>query len=355
MQLRLGSKSLVGLDVGSSAVKAVEVKRRGDGFELVGLGVAPLPNDAIVEGAFLNSTAIVDAIQTALEEGGIKSTRAAAAVSGHSVIVKKVEMPAVTYEELEESIQWESEQYIPFDVSEVNIDFEILEPGDEELPMKVLIVAAKRDLVDDYVNVITEAGLQPAVMDVAGFAVGNAFESNYMINPEEVTALINIGAQVVNINVVAGGGPVFTRDVTSGGNQYTAEIQRALSVSFEEAEKIKIGDPGDQNSREVIPQEVEDAMRSVTDTVVGEITRSLDFFTATASDSRIQRLVLTGGSSRVSGIDVAFRERTGLPVEFMNPLSKMLPSKRFDPGYLEQVGPALSVGVGLALRKVSDS
>jgi len=353
--LRLGSKSVVGLDIGSSCVKAVELAPRGNGFELLHLGVAPLPHDAIVEGAFLNSGAIVDAIREAVERSGSRAKNAAAAVSGHSVIVKKISVPAMTVAELEESIRWEAEQYIPFDVNEVNLDFEVLQHGDSERPMEVLLVAAKKDLIDDYVNLITEAGLSPAVIDVAGFAVENAFEANLDPKPNTVVAVVNIGAQVVNINVVSNGVPAFTRDVAGGGNQYTAEIQRALSIGFDEAERIKIGEPLARESQEVVPQEVEQAMRSITGNLVGEIARSLDFFAATAADTRIQRVVLAGGSSRVPGLDAMFRERTGLEVETLNPLAKMLPSSRFDPEFLAQVGPSLGVGVGLALRRVDES
>jgi len=352
---RLRSKSIVGLDIGSSCVKAVEVVPRGDGFELLHLGIAPLPHDAIVDGAFLNSGAIADAIREAIAKSGSKARYVAAAVSGHSVIVKKISVPAMTVEELEESIRWEAEQYIPFDVNEVNLDFEVIQHGDAERPMEVLLVAAKRDLIDDYVNLIGEAGLVPSVIDVAGFAVENAFEANYEPGPEDVVAVINIGAQVTNINVVSAGVPAFTRDVSTGGNQYTAEIQRALSIGFDEAERIKIGEPSARESQDVVPQEVEQAMRSVTNNLVGEIARSLDFFSATAADTRIQRVVLAGGSARVPGIDTVFRERTGLSVEILNPLHKMMPSNRFDPEFLAQVGPALGVGIGLALRRVDES
>ena len=353
--LRLGSKSVIGLDIGSSAVKAVEVVQRGDSFELLHLGIAPLPHDAIVEGAFLNASAIADAIREAIAKSGSKAKHAAAAVSGHSVIVKKISVPAMTAAELEESIRWEAEQYIPFDVNEVNLDFEILQAGDAERPMEVLLVAAKKDLIDDYVNLITEAGLTPSVIDVAGFAVENAFETNYAgtMNPDEVVAIINIGAQTSTINVLANGVPAFTRDVATGGNQYTAEIQRALSVGFDEAERIKIGERGPE-SQDVVPQEVEQAMRAVTNNLVGEIARSLDFFSATAADLRIQRVYLAGGSSRVSGLEAAFKERTGLEIELMNPLAKMLPSNRFDAEFLDQVGPSLGVGIGLAMRRVDE-
>ena len=351
--LRLRSKSVIGLDIGSFSVKAVEVMPRGNGFELLHLGVAPLPHDAIVEGAFLNASAIADAIREAIAKSGSKAKHAAAAVSGHSVIVKKITVPAMTAAELEESIRWEAEQYIPFDVNEVNLDFEILQTGDAERPMEVLLVAAKKDLIDDYVNLISEAGLTPSVIDVAGFAVENAFETNYGVNPEAVVAIINIGAQTSTINVLAGGVPAFTRDVATGGNQYTAEIQRALSVGFDEAERIKIGERGPE-SQDVVPQEVEQAMRAVTNNLVGEIARSLDFFSATAADMRIQRVYLAGGSSRVSGLEAAFKERTGLEVELMNPLARMLPSNRFDSEFLDQVGPSLGVGIGLAMRRVDE-
>jgi len=350
--LRLRSKSVIGLDIGSSSVKAIEVVPRGNGFELLHLGVAALPHDAIVEGAFLNASAIADAIREAIAKSGSRAKHAAAAVSGHSVIVKKITVPAMTAAELEESIRWEAEQYIPFDVNEVNLDFEILQAGDAERPMEVLLVAAKKDLIDDYVNLIGEAGLTPSVIDVAGFAVENAFEANYGAS-DEVIAIVNIGAQNSTINVLAGGVPAFTRDVATGGNQYTAEIQRAMSVGFDEAERIKIGERGPE-SQDVVPQEVEQAMRAVTNNLVGEIARSLDFFAATAADMRIQRVYLAGGSSRVSGLEAAFKERTGLEVELMNPLAKMLPSNRFDADFLDQVGPSLSVGIGLAMRRVDE-
>jgi len=349
-----GSRSVVGLDIGSSSVKAVELSRRGRSkeFELTHLGVAPMPAEAIVQGAFLNSSAIVEGIREAIEKAKIRTKNVAAAVSGHSVIVKKVSLPAMTRDELDEQIRWEAEQYIPFDVNEVNLDFQILNSGGGEGQMEVLLVAAKKDLVDDYVQVIREAGLVPAAIDVAAFAVENAFEANYEVRPDEVVALVNIGAQVVNINIISGGAPAFTRDITTAGNQYTEEIQKALSISFEEAERIKLGGRRSESSQEVVPQEVEQAMRTVTETVIGEISRSLDFFSATSADSRIERIVLCGGGASVAGLQAAFQQRSGAKVEIMDPLARMLPSSKFEANYLDEVAPALGVGVGLALRRM---
>jgi type IV pilus assembly protein PilM len=355
VQLPFGKPtSIIGLDIGSSSVKAVELTAKPKGIELQHVGIAQLPPEAIVQGAFLNSSAIVEAIREAVDGAGTRTKSVATAVSGHSLIVKKISLPSMTRDELDESIRWEAEQYIPFDINEVNLDFQILNSGETEGQMDVLLVAAKKDLIDDYVNVITEAGLHPAVLDVEAFAVENAFEANYDVAPDEVVALADIGAQVVNINIIANGVPAFTRDISTGGNVYTEEIQKALSVGWEEAERIKIGGSSTEQSQEVVPQEVEQAMQSITETVTGEISRSLDFFAATAAESRINRIVLTGGGSRVSGLDEAFHGKTNIPVEHLNPLARMVPSTRFDQEFLEEVGPSLGVSVGLALRRMDD-
>jgi len=352
---RFGSRGLFGLDIGSSSVKVVEISRKGrsGGFELSHLGVAPVPAEAIVQGAFLNSGAIVEAIREAVDKAKIRTRNVAAAVYGHSLIVKKVSLPQMTRAELEEQIRWEAEQYIPFDVNEVNLDFQILDAERGEGQMDVLLVAAKKDLIDDYVQVITEAGLNPVAIDVAAFAVENAYEANYDTASGETVALVNIGAQVVNINVISSGVPSFTRDITSAGNQYTEEIQKALGVSFEEAERIKIGGRRGEASHDVVPREVEDAMRSVNEAVIGEISRSLDFFAATNAEGRIGRVMISGGSSRVAGLRAAFQERTGHKVEVLDPLARMVPTSHFDPDELQDLAPSLGVAVGLAMRKVN--
>jgi type IV pilus assembly protein PilM len=344
------SQSLVGIDIGSSCVKVAEVAQRPRGFELVAVGTAPMPPDAIVQGAFLNSSAIVEAIGAALAAAGTKTKRVATAVSGHSVIVKKITLPAMTREELEESIRWEAEQYIPFDINEVNLDFQILQHGESDGQMDVLLVAAKKDLIDDYVAVLGEAGLVPAVIDVAAFAAANCYRATCE-SSDEVAALVNIGAQTTNINILANGVPAFTRDVSAGGNQYTEEIQKTLTVGFDEAERIKLGKSAESDGQEVVPQEVEDAIQTVNEGVVGEIQRSLDFFQATSAESRISRIVVAGGTAKVSGLIKLFHERSQIPVERLNPLARMVPTSRFAPEFLDDLGPALGVCLGLALRK----
>ena len=345
--------SVVGLDIGSSSVKAVELRPVGEGYELVRLGYSVLPPEAIVQGAFLNTTAIVDAIREAMDGAGIRGRDVATAISGHSVIVKKITLAKMSRAQLDESIRWEAEQYIPFDVNEVNLDFQILETARSEGQMDVLLVAAKKDLLDDYVQVIAEAGYTAHVVDVAGFAVENAWEANAEPGSSAVIALANIGSQVSNINVVNGGVPVFTRDVALGGNLYTEEIQKTLSIGFEEAERIKIGD-ADVQSKDVVPKEVEQSMRQVTSQIVGEIARSLEFYAATAEDGNISKIVLAGGSANVSGLAAAFQDRMDVAVEVMNPVERVRVGSGVDPKRLEDLRPALAVGIGLAMRRLDE-
>jgi len=348
-----GKKSVLGIDIGSGAVKVAEIdiKDRDKGFDLLGLGIAPMPHEAIVQGAFLNAGAIVATIQEAVESSGIKTRDAVVAVSGHAVIVKRVTLSRMSAEELEGQIRWEAEQYIPFDVNEVNLEFQILENSENPDQMDVLLVAAKKDLIDDYVQVLTEAGLNPVAVDVASFALANTFEINQDAEAEGVTALVNIGAHAVNICVLQDGVPAFTRDISTGGIQYTQEIQKTLSVGFEEAERIKKGDGGADQNQAVLPQEVEDALRSVTDSVVGEISRSLDFFAATTDSSRIEKVLLSGGGAQITGLARALQERSGFEVDSLDPLARVLPGGTYGADFLAEVAPSLGVAVGLASRR----
>ena len=351
------SKAVVGLDIGSSSIKMIQLKDARGGAALLNLGVAPLPPEAIVDGALMNSTAIVDAIQELMAAQGVKKGREAAiAVSGHSVIIKKISMPVMTREELEESIQWEAEQYIPFDISEVNIDVEILRPeGNEAGQMDVLLVAAKKDMISDYTSVVSEAGLSPVVVDVDAFAVQNAYESAYGLPPGETVVLVNVGASVININVVSDGTSVFTRDVSMGGNQVTEDIQKQLNVSYDEAEALKLGGEVGADADSVVPQEVERVIQQVSEQMAGEIQRSLDFFAATSADSQFSRILLAGGSAKIPALFKAIEQRAGVPVEVLNPFKGIeIDERRFDPNYINEVAPMSAVVLGLGLRRTAE-
>ncbi len=353
-------KLALGLDIGSTGVKLIllkEQRRRGvTGYALQSFGMKPLPPEAIVDGALMNSTAIVQAIQELMGELKVKQKEVAIGVSGHSVIIKKISMPRMTQEELEEAIQWEAEQHIPFDIKDVNIDTQILKPdaNDATGQMDVLLVAAKKDMINDYTTVVAEAGLQPAVVDVDAFAVQNCFTANYELPEKETVVLINAGAAVVNINIISGGVTTFTRDVTIGGNQFTEEIQKQLNVSYDEAEALKIGG-GRGDADAVVPQEVERVMGSVAEQVAGEIQRSLDFYAGTAADATFSRVYLSGGTAKIPALFKTIESRVGVPVEIMNPFKAIeIDNRRFDPAFIMDVAPLAAVAVGLGLRKAGD-
>ena len=348
------SKLTVGLDIGSSSVKLVQLKEKRGGFALEAFGSAPLPPEAIVDGALMNSAAIVTAIQEVVAEQKLRAREVAIGVRGHSVIIKKIAMPRMSQEELDESIQWEAEQYIPFDVKDVNIDTQILTPeGDAAGQMDVLLVAAKKDMINDYTAVCAEAGLAATVVDVDAFAVQNAYEANYDLGSGETVVLINVGAAVTNINVVSRGITTFTRDVTMGGNAFTEEIQKQLNISYDEAEALKVGGQGETDA--VVPQEVERVIQGVADQMGGEIQRSLDFYAATAADARIGRVYLSGGTARIPALFKVIEARAGVPVEILNPLKNIeIDNRKFDPAALLAAAPAAAVAVGLALRRPGD-
>ncbi|MBN1880019.1 type IV pilus assembly protein PilM [bacterium] len=344
-------KQLIGLDIGTSAVKMVVLKEQMKGFSLQALGYEPLPPEVIVDGAIMDSAIVVDAIQKIVKDQKIRRKNVALSVSGHSVIVKKITLPKMSQEELDESIHWEAEQYIPFDIDDVNIDFHILEEqniGGNE--MEVILVAVKKDKVNDYTNLVRQAGLTPLVVDVDGFAIGNQFELNYGLDSDRVIALIDIGAGVMNINIVQGRQHMLYRDISIGGNQFTDAIQKELNVSYHQAESIKRGEDVEGVSRDV----ADDIINSVAEDLSHEIQRSFDYFKATSSTSGIDQVVLTGGCSKTRRGDIAgfLSERLGVEVIVGNPLRNVsFNQKKFDPVMIEEIAPMCAVAVGLALRR----
>ena len=347
-------KNCIGLDIGSSSVKVVQIKETSKGLQLVNFGFEPLPSQTIVDGAIMNQSAVVDAIRTLRDSLGIKGREVATAISGHSVIIKKIKVPPMTPEELEEQIPWEAEHHIPFSKDDVEIDHQIVGNDASGGQMELLLVAAKKEVVADYSMVIREAKLVPMVMDVAAFTIQNAFEANYPVVPEEAIAVINIGATLSNINIIAGGTSAFTRDVTVGGNAFTEEIQKRLNVSQEEAEAWKIGSVGEVVS-DVVPQEVEAVIASVADGVAGKFQRSLDFYLASSSDATITKIYLCGGSAKVPALQKALEAKARCAVEVLDPFRKIaVDEHRFDIGFVQQHSAEAVVAVGLSLRRPGD-
>ena len=346
------TKALVGLDIGSSAVKAVELKPAGKAYKVTALGSEPIPPDAIVDGAIIDGGAVADAIRRLFDSGHIKTREVAASLSGNAVIVKKISLPVMTEAELSESIYWEAEQYIPFDIQDVNLDYQILDSGaGGKGTMDVLLVAAKKEKIADYTGVIAQAGRSAVVVDVDAFALQNAFEVNYGIEPGQVVVLLNAGASATNINIIQGDQSIFTRDVSMGGNAYTEALQKELNLPFEQADQLKRGQAVDG----VTFEEAKPVLRAVTENVMLEIQKTFDFFKATAASDRIDRIVVSGGASRAEGFTEMLSERFGVQVESFDPFKRVgLDSKKHPAETMADVAPTVAVAVGLALRRVGD-
>jgi type IV pilus assembly protein PilM len=354
VQLFSRNRSIVGLDIGSSAVKAVELKAVGKGYRVAAFGTEPVPPDSIVDGAIMDAAAVSEAIRRVFDSKAFKTKEVAASLSGNAVIVKKISVPVMVASELDESIYWEAETYIPFDIQDVNLDYQILDAGggpDAKGTMDVLLVAAKKDKIADYTGVITQAGRTPVIVDVDAFALQNAYELNYGFEPGAVVVLVNAGASAININIVVDSQSVFTRDVSLGGNAYTEAVQRELNLPFESAEMLKKGFPVDGATFE----DVQPVLRAMTENVLLEVQKTFDFFKATAVTDRIDRMMLSGGASRVEGFADALHERFGTPVEMFDPFRKVaIDPKKFSAEQRDAIVPTAGVALGLALRRAGD-
>jgi type IV pilus assembly protein PilM len=341
-------KNLVGVDIGSSAIKVAEIKeKRGGARALVRFGYHPLPSDTIVDGHIINSGAVIEGLQKLFHK--VRRRDVALRVSGHSVIIKKITMPQMTHAELQEQIAWEAEQHIPFDLAEVQIDWQVLNQRPEQGQMDVLLVAAKKEEIADLTNLAVEAKLKPRVVDLDAFTVQNTFEAGYGAPPPEQTVvLLHVGASLTTLNILAEGTTSFTRDIAHGGMQITEEIQRSLGISAEEAEAYKCGGDG----RGLVPREVPEIIGTVVEQLAGEIQRSLDFYLATSGGAELSRVLVSGGTANIRALLDAIERRCRVPVERLDPLRVALPEGRHaDPALVEARSAQAAVAVGLALRK----
>jgi type IV pilus assembly protein PilM len=306
-----------------------------------------------VDGAIIDGVAVAESIRRVFDNKAFTSKEVCASLSGSAVIVKKIALPVMTESELDDSIHWEAEQYIPFDVQDVNLDYQILDPGtgpEARGNMEVLLVAAKKEKIGDYTSVIAQAGRTPVIVDVDAFALQNAFEANYGLDPRQVVVLLNAGASAINVNILQGGQSVFTRDISMGGNAYTEAVQKELDLSFDAAEQLKKGIPVDGATFE----EAQPVLHAVTENVLLEIQKTFDFFKATASSEHIDRIVVSGGASRVDGFRETLHERFGVAVEEFDPFRTVGWDGKKLGGDPRDHAATAAVAVGLALRKVND-
>lgn len=342
------AKGLVGLDVGSSSVKTVELKRKGGGYELVNLAMESLGQDVMVDGAIMDALSVSNAIEKIFTENKIKVRNVATSVSGHSVIVKRITVNAATEEELHNAIPYEAQQYIPFDMADVNLSYQPLGPAAVGTGMDVMLVAVKREKLLNHTNVISQARINASVVDYDGFAVFNAVEVNYDMPPEQMIAILNIGASLMNIVIGRGGTPVFARDVTVGGNQYTDTLQKELDLSYEDAEKLKRG----QEMPNITAEQRTTHLRSVSEILLLEVQKTFDFFrTQTSMTENVQHIYVAGGTARMEGLLDQLKEEFSVGVDMVNPLQRIsFDPKKFDTSFLEESAPRLGVAVGLGLR-----
>jgi type IV pilus assembly protein PilM len=340
-------EGLVGLDIGSSSVKVVELKQCQEGYELVNLALDPLGQDVIVDGSIMDAPSVSAVIEKIFQENKIEHDHVAVSVSGHAVIVKRITVAASDQRELEEAIQREAAQHIRFDLADLSLSYHVLGPEPTGQGLDILLLAVKREKLESHTGVLAQAGKVPMVVDIDAFALQNAFEVAYEPPPSQTVALLNIGASLMNINITRDGVPLFTRDVSVGGNQYTDILQKELDLSFEDAEKLKQG-----KTLAHVPAEAEAPhLRSVTELVLLEIQKTFDFFRQTRPADHIDAIYLAGGSARVQGLAPLLAAEFNLPVEVLNPFRKIrVDPSAFDPRYVEENASRMTIAVGLALR-----
>jgi type IV pilus assembly protein PilM len=357
---------LVGLDIGSHSIKLVEIDDSKKGMVLKNFGIVHLPKDTIVEGSIKEIEVAATAIKNLFKNLNVKNKNVATAISGFSVIVKKISIAKRDESALESSIQEEAEQYIPFDISDVNLDYEILKSSDDVAGedfddenasdqdsdlMDVMLVAAKKDIIEEYESLIHLAGLNPVVMDVDAFALQNAFEVS-VNDASGCYAIINIGAEELGINAIKNGISMFTRDSSYGGAQITDMISSQFDVSYEDAEKIKLGG---QELEDKDKPALEEIFTTMVSGWVQETSRALDFLSTTYPEEKIEKIFVSGGASKIPDFIKYLEMETDIPVEELNPFGGLqINEKIFDPKYLSDIAPQAGVAVGLALRSVGD-
>jgi type IV pilus assembly protein PilM len=345
------NRQVVGLDIGSSCIKTIELKsRRRGGYQLVSLGMEELSPDCIVDGVIISKLPVSDVIGRIFSQQHIRNKRVATSISGHSVIVK-IALPVQSEDELAESIRWEAEQYIPFDIGDVNLDYQVLGENSTSGNLDVLLVAVKKEKITDHTSVITMAGKTPVVVDVDAFALLNAYEANYRPSTRDTVALLDIGASVMTINIVSGTDFLFTRDVGVGGNQYTDFLQKEFNLSYPNAQALKHGEPVDGIDR----AEAQHIIDSVTEIICLEIQKTFDFVKSTTTIERVDRMLISGGASHTPNLIETLAHKFGIPAERFDSFKNIsFDPKQFPPKVVQEHSPDLAIAIGLALRSAEE-
>ena len=348
-------KGLVGLDIGSYSVKAVELKpkKKGDrlAYEVIKIGYEALPHDAIVEGTIIDSAAVVETIRLVFDENKISNKDVSISISGNSVIIKKISLPVMERQELAESIIWEAKHNIPYPYEETNVDYAILKSSSaEDKNQDILLVAAKKDKIANYSNVINQARKNLQAIEVDTFALQNVLEINYAeVFNEKTLALINIGANITNVVIVEKGVPQLFRDLSLGGHFFTENMRKELNISFEEAEKLLKGIPG----KTVTADQFQTVLTMNVRDLLDEIEKTFSFYEATEKRERkIDQIFLSGGLANVPNILSSFEHKFRIKTEVLNPFREITyDDRKLDSIYFNEMAPIFGVAVGLATRK----
>ncbi len=341
-----GGRSSIGLDIGSGYLKAVQLKDTKGGYELELFDILPLPPELIVDGSIIDSLRLIDSLKELSRKARIKTKDVTISMAGHSsVIIKRVSLPEMSEDELSESIKFEAEQYIPFDIEDVTLDFQILGPKEEPGQMDVILVAVKKDIINEYLSVVKEAGFNCQIVDVNSFALENIYDINYEIETGKNIALVNIGASTINMNILKGGISVFTRDSAVGSSLHTEVLQREFNLTYEVAERLKRGEPVEN----VTPEDAFSVMELASEEIIGEVNRSLEYF-----HEDINEIVLSGGCALIKDFPQLLAEKIRVETKVMEPFKNIKIPKRFDVTTIEEMAPMAAVAAGLALRRPGD-
>jgi type IV pilus assembly protein PilM len=340
-------KNLVGVDIGASSIKVVQLREARKKLQVVRWGIAPLPPQTIIDGHVMNSGVVTEALARIFHDGKIQQKDVAISVYGQSVIVRKITVPMMTPAELDEQIHWEAEQHIPFDIKLMSIDYEVLRRRTDSGQMDLLLVAAKKDEINDYAAILREARLKPVVVDINAFTIQNIFENQYTLPQDGTIALLNVGAAVSSLNIVAKGVSAFTREITNAGNAITEEVRKTLGCSYEQAEAYKMGGGPTQ----IVPQEITQIINQACQGLAGEIQRSLDFYLATSGEQEISRIYVSGGSAYLAPLVQAIERRARVPVQIFDPMANLeVDTKYVNEAQVRAVAAQMVVALGLSLR-----
>jgi len=336
-------RSSIGLDIGSGFVKVVEVDHSGDQPEVVRVAMRPLQPDAIVEGEIMDYGLVSEAVQGLFQDLGLKGAEVVTAVGGHDVIIKKIEMDRMKESDAREVIRWEAEQHVPFDIKSVELDFQILDPEGSGGQMQVLLVAAKRELVDNKVGLLQDAGVNPTIIDIDAFALHNAFEHNYPDAQEGIIALVNVGHETTNVNILEDGIPILTRDIPFGSRKIREDLQRERGLTAEQAEDVV-------QARETV-HDLDSFVESSADEVAVGIERASAFLMTREDGDSVGRIFLSGGGARIPGMVETLGRRMNVSTELVNSFERtpVQPGAAGDIS-IEEAAPMLLLPLGLALR-----